>query len=315
MHILHYYYDINFQPVEKELCFLEMEALFNEPYEETPKITSHVLSHEQSPYINYRLSILEEAETIEELRSRVIERAYPFEQFKLLYLREKQPKLSYEERIAAVRSIALGMPGEGVVQNPQVILGITCISGVYRFGIYEQNKYSYRKHNTKPYSYCNAVSVDLARSLVNIAIGQYKDRKLFDPCCGIGTVVMEACAMGYTIRGNEYNTYVYEHAKENMLHFNYDPSCLTNADMNTITEHYDVSILDMPYGKMSETTRETQYEILRSAYRQCSKLILLMTELCDAELQELGFTIQHKVHLRKTKNSRMERIIYVCSTL
>ena len=43
----------------------------------------------------------------------------------------------------------------------------------------------------------------MARALVNIATCDDKRLSIIDPCCGVGTVVIEALDLGFNIKGYE----------------------------------------------------------------------------------------------------------------
>ena len=111
----------------------------------------------------------------------------------------------------------------------------------------ESNESDWLSHNKKPFSYCNALKVNVSRALVNIAVGNNLTTRVIDPCCGIGTVLIEALSLGIDIKGYELNPYIGENAKRNLEYFGYE-DIVTIDNMINIQDKFDVAIVDLPYG-------------------------------------------------------------------
>ncbi|GAA3334615.1 hypothetical protein GCM10020331_103270 [Ectobacillus funiculus] len=71
----------------------------------------------------------------------------------------------------------------------------------------------------KPHSYSTSLSTRVARAVANIAVPDPTGIKAIDPCCGIGTVLVEALSMGINIVGSDINPLVLPGARENIAHF------------------------------------------------------------------------------------------------
>lgn len=48
-----------------------------------------------------------------------------------------------------------------------------------------------------PIPFSNSLDIRLARTLINIAGENDISKTIIDPCCGMGTVVLEGLALGY----------------------------------------------------------------------------------------------------------------------
>lgn len=57
------------------------------------------------------------------------------------------------------------------------------------------------KYDDKPNTFSNSLDIRLARTLINIAGENDQTKTMIDPCCGMGTVVLEGLALGYSIKG------------------------------------------------------------------------------------------------------------------
>ena len=173
---------------------------------------------------------------------------------------------------------------------------------------YERNDYEWHLHDNKPYSYSNSLSIRVARALVNIAVKNNLECKLIDPCCGVGTVVIEALSMGINVKGYEINKSIAENAQRNLEFFGYE-NVITSGDMHTIEEKYDVAIIDMPYGLFTATTLEKQIALMKTARRITNKLVIVTFEDMDTHIIEAGFNIVNKCYVSKGK---FKRYINIC---
>src|SRR4029453_2001960 len=105
----------------------------------------------------------------------------------------------------------------------------------------------------------------------NIAVPSPSGKTAIDPCCGIGTVLVEALSMGIDIVGRDINLFVIRGTLANLAHFEFKTDVVC-GDIADITSHYDAAIVDMPYNHYSRTTPEAQLSLLRNARRIASKM-------------------------------------------
>ena len=134
------------------------------------------------------------------------------------------------------------------------------------------------------------------------------DCKLIDPCCGVGTVIIEALSMGINVKGYEINKKIAENAQKNLEFFGYE-NVITSGDMHNIEEKYDVAIIDMPYGLFTATTLEKQTALIKTARRITKKLVIVTFEDMDKHIIEAGFDIINKSYVSKGK---FKRYINIC---
>lgn len=297
---------------ERSLCALEMRSLFGE---ESP---SHVLESflkidpSRSPFIKERITVLFEAEILEDLFIQVQTLELCGATFKVTYVKNNgQPKseeVSFERRRAIERAVGLHVNGKADLRQPERVFGVMNVNGRWAFGDYLEGESVWFRHQQKPHSYSTALSTRVARAVVNIAIPNPDGIKAIDPCCGIGTVLVEARSMGIDIVGSDRNQLILPGARENMAHFGYDGK-ITLADMRDITGHYDVAIIDLPYNLCSVISPEVQLEMLQSARRFADKVVVVTVEPIDEILLEAGFSI---IDRAVAKKSVFIREVIVC---
>ena len=186
--------------------------------------------------------------------------------------------------------------------------GVTRVNGRWYFGTYEKNDFSWHRHDKKPHTYSSSINFRVARALVNIAVGPDVTRTVIDPCCGVGTVVIEALSMGIDARGYEINKPVAMDAQRNLSFFSH-LDVITEGDMHTIREHFDVAIIDIPYGLYRPVTAGEQLDIIRTARRIADRLVLVSFVNMDEMIREAGFELIDKAVVAKGK---LVRYVNVC---
>lgn len=303
-----YFYSINYPVFEEDLCKLEMRALFDKTPSEKYLFSDVHIDISRSPFIKEMISIIYEEDSLDKIVDNILEDKLSYDDFKVCYIKLENGDIDYKERLESLSKIGFVIIGEPKMHNPEVILGITRVSGRWIFGEYKKNNYEWHIHDKKPYSYSNSLSLRVARALVNIAVKNNLKCKLIDPCCGVGTIIIEAISMGIDVVGYEINKSISENASKNLKFFEYK-DVITNGDMNYIEESYDVAIIDLPYGIFTPTTLEEQTALIRSARRISKTLVIVTFENMDKHIINAGFNIIDRSHVSKGK---FKRYITIC---
>lgn len=307
--IKEYFYSVNYPSYEKDLCNIEMKSLFN-------KIpgNKYIFSHQyvdpsRSPFVKESISVIYSEDTLEDIVKKIVDNKLAYDDFKVCYIKIEGGDIGYKERLRSVREIGLVVIGESEMYKPKVTLGVTNVDGKWIFGIYEKNNCEWYNHEKKPYSYSNSLTLRMSRSLVNIAVGNDLNCSIIDPCCGIGTVVIEALSMGLNIKGYEINKSISNNAKKNLEFLNFE-EVITTGDMHTIEEKFDIAIVDIPYGIFTHTTLKDQTDIIKTARRIADKVIIVTFEEMDDLIISSGFNIVDKCTLAK---GTFIRYINICN--
>ncbi|NMD71665.1 RNA methyltransferase [Bacillus sp. DNRA2] len=295
---------------ERDLVALEMRSLFGEDSQagviESPK----KIEPSRSPFIKERIEIIVDASCLEELLKKV-ESLPPFrESFKVKYVKRGGfgIKEGADKRRNIEKEIGLRLSGVANLQNPQLLFGVINIEGRWLFGKYEKSESVWFHHQQKPHSYSTALNTRVARAVVNIAIPNTIGVKAIDPCCGIGTVLVEALSMGIDIVGSERNPLILKGTRENIAHFGYK-SEVKLADIRDIDKKYDVAIIDLPYNLCSVITPEEQLEMLQSAQGIANRVVIVTVESIDEILPAAGLTVVDRAIVKK---GTFTREIIVC---
>jgi tRNA G10 N-methylase Trm11 len=302
-------YNYAFPGEEKELCALEMRSFFGFDTELSTLESSVKIDPSRSPFMRGRMDVILEGKQLEDLIGQVKKIELNGSTFKVMYVKVAGPdKVDFEERRRIEREVGLQIPGEPELVNPDVLLGIMNVNERWVFGEYFSSEAVWLNHQQKPHSYSTSLSTRVARAVANIAVPDPAGVKAIDPCCGIGTVVVEALSMGIDIVASDINPLILPGTRENIAHFGYATE-VAFKDIRKVTGSYDVAIIDMPYNLCSVITPEEQLEMLQSTYEFADKVVIVTIEPIDSIIGNAGFEIADRCVVRK---GTFEREIIVC---
>jgi tRNA G10 N-methylase Trm11 len=302
-------YNYAYPGEEKELCALEMRSFFGEDTESSILESTLKIDPSRSPFMRGRMDVILEGEKLEDLIEQVKKIELNAATFKVMYVKVSGPeKVDFEERRRIERKVGLQIPGEPELVNPDVLFGIMNVNERWVFGEYHSSEAVWLNHQQKPHSYSTSLSTRIARAVANIAVPDPAGVKAIDPCCGIGTVVVEALSMGIDIVASDINPLILPGTRENIAHFGYATE-VTFKDIRRVNGSYDVAIIDMPYNLCSVITPEEQLEMLQSTYGFADKVVIVTIEPIDSIILDAGFEIADRCVVRK---GTFEREIIVC---
>lgn len=306
-----YIYSINYQDYEKDLCDLEMRALFNRPIETKAFFSDRRIDESLSPYFKSRLEILLEATSLEDLINKISKENYLVEGFKVNYLPITKPDPMNKERKAITKAIGYAFVGLPSFDNPVIIYGVTYCDNKWYFGVLLYNTMNWKKHKSKPNSYSSSLSINTAKSILNIANRGDTSKRIIDPCCGVGTVLLEGHFSGYDITGCEINYKVAMKARENLKHYDYKGRVF-HKDIKDLDEYFDTAVIDLPYGNSSESDEVDMMDIIRHTARISNRQVLVSTIDLTEKISKEGLIIVDRAVVYKNKSRRFMRYIWLC---
>lgn len=303
-----YLYIINYTEEDKDICLLELKFLFKKNILNKNFILEDEIDPSISPYIRARLEIIYSNENFNEIVNQIKNSKFSAEEYKVEYLKTDNFDLDHKERLEKVKEIGSTILGNFKMNNPKELFFLSFFENKWFFGRGIKNDFSWNEHVNKPCSYSNSLSVKLARSLVNIASEGNKELSIIDPCCGVGTVVVEGKFLGLNIVGSDINKKIVEGANINLEHFGFE-KIIKVQDIKTINQNYDAAILDIPYGIFSHTSSEEQSDLIKYIRNFSKKMVLISFENLEKMIQKNNFSIIAQCKVLKGKFCRY---IYVC---
>ena len=154
----------------------------------------------------------------------------------------------------------------------------------------------YAPHLRKPCHVSSSLEARIARALVNLVVPPAGT--LIDPCCGTGSVLLEAAALGLAVYGADRNPKMTHMAQRNLLHFGYPPRVVC-ADARVWTQTADALVTDLPYGRQLESAEEDLPAILAQGARLAPLAVYVAGEDIVAELTAAGYEVIEVMRLVK----------------
>ncbi|PLT28816.1 RNA methyltransferase [Peribacillus deserti] len=297
---------------ERSLCRLEMRSFFGKDDASNILTSSIKIDPNRSPFMKERIEVLYEGNSVEDILEQAATLDMGESTFKVQFAKIYEPapneKIGYQERLKIERDIGWKIAGEADMKNPDQMLCIMPLKGKWYFGKLQKSEPIWLHHVKKPREYSTALSTRVARAAANIAVPHPEGIKAIDPCCGIGTVLVEALSMGIDIVGRDINYLVTDGSRENIAYFGLKGE-VTTGPISEVTENYDAAIIDMPYNLYTHATPEDQLSILQHARRFAKKLVVVTIDTIDDMVEEAGFQIKDRCVARKGVFSRQ---ILVC---
>lgn len=310
-----YIYTYSHRQDEHSLCYLEMRSFFGKETDQFILKSDVAVMPSRSPFIKERIEILYEGDTLEKIYAQAEQIDMLEETFKVIFVKindlDSDHKIEYQERLGIEREIGMRIHGEADVKNPQHTFGIVPFGGRWYLGHYFKNEAVWFHNMRKPQNYSIALNTRLARAAANILVPNPVGIQAIDPCCGIGTVLVEALSMDINIVGRDINPHIAQGARANIKHFGLKGE-VTLGDIADISEHYDAAIVDMPYNLFSTTTPEEQLSILKHARRIADKVVVITIENIDEMIAEAGFSITDRGEAKKGAKGVFSRQVLVC---
>ena len=303
-----YLYTINFILDEEALCMMEMKCLFKKVPKAKHFFSYHYVDPSRSPFIKQCTHVLYTGISTDDISYQTADDKLFYDKYKVCYFDHDNETIGFHEKRKIEYSIGYNILGEAQMKHPKVLLGLLNLNGKWILGETEINTSIWKSHIKKPYSYSNALSSRVSRALVNIAVANNLKCKVVDPCCGIGTVVIEALSMGIDIKGYEINPLIADNSKINLDFFGYK-DVITAGDMHNINDKFDVAIVDLPYGLFSIATLKEQVDIMKTARRIAKRMVIITFENMDEHIISSGFHIACKCNVSKSK---FKRYITIC---
>ena len=121
--------------------------------------------------------------------------------------------------------------------------------------VISRNPYDYECHDQKPLRTSYSMPAQLARAMVNLLPAD--TRTILDPCCGSGSLPIEANALGLSVSCGDLNPKMVTMTNSNLQHFGYEASAVCQ-DARVWQAPFDAVVTDLPYGIYNHTRQENK---------------------------------------------------------
>ena len=307
-----YLYIFNYPPEQEQLCHLEFKYLFKETFKSKYYFSDVKIDVNTSVFMKARIDIYAVSNDIQELVKILKDKELHFFDFKVIYIKNELNHVDYQESLQWCRDVAEPIDGTVDLIHPKHTIAVTKLDENWVVGYYHHGVPSWKKHDDKPQTFSNSLDIRLARTLVNIASLGNPSTSIVDPCCGVGTVVLEGLGLGLNIVGFDISRTITHQARLNLEYYGYNKNLINKMSIHDLNHHYEVGIMDIPYNLYTPITYEEQCDLIHSARRICDQLIIVTYDDMRKEIAKAGFVIKDECILKKTNYCHFERKIYVC---
>jgi tRNA G10 N-methylase Trm11 len=297
---------------EVDLCQLEQRAFFGRNSLDNIIVSDVKVDPSRSPFMRERTNVLLEANSFDGLKQLAASMEIPAPTFTIQCLNTinfgETARIGHQKRRQYERELAMVMPAEPEIENADIVYSLITYDEMWYLGTFDVSVSVWRHHMNKPQNYSTALSTRVARAIANIAVPKVENVRVIDPCCGIGTVVIEALSMGIDIIGRDMSPMVCIGSRKNIEHFGYETT-ITKGPIQEVTDHYDVAIIDLPYNVFTSASKEQQHDIIHHAKRIADRVVIVTIESVDEVIEELGLAV---IDRGIAKKQSFEREILVC---
>jgi len=270
-----------------ELIAAECEALTGgRPDAEGVTVCQTVANIPRAAYVRTGLRRIAQAATFPDLLDTLRQTPLDLDEFRVdtLYLGGRFPLPQQQAAVAAADAIHC----RANVIAPRRRLLLVAQRGSFWIGeILAEATQSYAPHQQKPYHVSSSLEARIARALVNLVAPQ-AGGTLIDPCCGTGSILLEAASLGLTTYGADRNPKMVHMAQRNLLHFGYRSSVVC-ADARVWEQAADALVTDLPYGRQLESAGEDLPDILAQGARLAPLAVYVAGENITPWLAATGY--------------------------
>ena len=258
----------------------------------------------RAAYLRHCMHIEAAGDSLEELVQDCLDRRVAYEGFKLSFLRP--PPKVIEHKDDTILRVADAITGRPDLHHPRVQLAVAGTDHGWFFGrLISTGQSRWLAGIDRPIHFSSALPQRFSRALVNLVAAP--GDSLIDPCCGIGTPLIEALEAGVLAFGADMNAKMLRGLAQNLEHLGL-PLRLFRADARQLTGHFDSAILDLPYGRNLQADRTLYEQLLRPLRLAARRIAVVSAAPLDSLLSELGYVVQRHVRVPK---GQLVRHVYV----
>lgn len=308
---MQYIYTFNYNSNESDLCKLESRHVFDEEEKNKLLFSDIKIDPSSSAFIKKRLDVISFSDDYSALINKIKNESICVEGFKVEYVVLYGDTTEYTNRLNKLKDIGYSIEGTPDYYEPVITYALSYYQGFWYFGVLTKNNFTWHNHKKKPFSYSNSISMSIGKVLVNIAAKANKKTRLIDACCGVGTIMLEACFAGYNIEGCEINWKICKNARENLSHFNYSTK-VYRSDIKDINQSYDAAIIDLPYNLFSFADDTNILHIIESTTEIANRVVIVSTSDITNLISRAGLKTLDYCSVKKIGKAKFTRKIWVC---
>jgi len=174
--------------------------------------------------------------------------------------------------------------------------------------------------NRRPVYLPGALNPDISRIFVNLSRASVrKGTTYYDPFCGVGSFLIEACTMGLKYVGSDIDERYIRGARANLEYYGCSPDVMLGDACRAPVDRVGAIGTDMPYGRQTKPSRAT-IELLRCFLESSESILkkgsyLVFAQNSDIEEETLNAIEKYSYELvelhRNWVHGSLTRNIYI----
>jgi len=169
---------------------------------------------------------------------------------------------TYEDLVRAVTSRGIRVDRRSSTTVDVIISQGVAVVGL-RLREIRLSEFASRWTNRRPVYLPGALNPDISRIFVNLSRASIRrGTTYYDPFCGVGSFLIEACTMGLRYVGSDIDERYVRGARTNLEYYGCSPDVVLGDACRIPVGKADAIGTDMPYGRQTKPSRTT-LELLR----------------------------------------------------
>ncbi len=238
----------------------------------------------RSAYQQYALSVIACAANQHELSRQVAASVLPLDQF---HIKVIAPGASGRHREALGLAMAEAIQADPNLSKPLHRLLLLVESDRWTLAeIIAEPDRGYLLHDKKLLHTSSSLPSRLARGLVNLLPAATSS--LLDPCCGSGSIPLEARAIGLQVYCGDSNPKMAGMTRQNLDHFGYAAE-VQHRDARDWQQSVDAVVTDLPYGRHCYLADDVMQDIFANAAGLAPVGIFVAGENLASQMVSAGY--------------------------
>lgn len=306
-----YLYSFKYDYHHQELSRLESRQIFDAKQDGRVLFSDTKINLSISPFIKNRLELIASSENYTDLLENIKKENIRIDGFKVEYLVLDGDTIEKPERQDRLKDIGYCIDAAPNYKSPSITYAVCHHQNTWYFGELTKPNSDWRKHKKKPCSFSNSISMSIAKTLVSIATKGDESVRLLDVCCGVGTIMLEACYAGINVEGCDIDLKRCKHTRENLAHYQYTAH-VYHSDIKDFDKKYDAIIIDLPYNLYSYSNEDATSKIVESTAQLAGRVVIVSISDISSVIRDCGLKTVDFCTVEKRGKSGFTRSIWVC---
>jgi len=302
-----YWYSLSYTEAEAEIARSEARALLPDAEVHGPVVVSALLRDpDRTAFVSARLVPLARASSAAELVSTVAALGLSAERFKVEVKHSHAKKTTAYHALASALGRVIG--GSVDLSNPAVVFRALETKEGWWFGQVEGSS-SRRWERFAPgeSTFSSAFPPRWALACVNLACPN--GGRFLDPCCGSGTLVLQAAGLGLTAVGVDSNPRMVWLTRKNIEKAGL-PALTFVADARTLGGQFTGIAANLPYGRYLRREPALYEAIAENLAPRAARLVLVAAEDCTGLWEAAGLSV---LEVARAPSGNLTRYIHICA--